>query len=123
MDVKEMMKFKNWVVVGDVLTEGKYANKILNRFKEKGYMVSGVSHKTGENVYNSIGEVPFKIEAIDLCVNPKHGINYLKEAKNLGIKYVLIQPGAESEEILSYCKEKNILAVENCALVQLSNVN
>lgn len=123
MDIREMMKFKNWVVVGDVVTEGKYANKILNRFKEKGYRVSGVSHKTGENVYDCISKVPFDIEAIDLCVNPKHGINYLKEAKELGIKYVLIQPGAESEEILSYCKENNILAIENCALVQLANIN
>lgn len=123
MDVKEMMKLKNWIVVGDVVTEGKYANKILNRFKEKGYKVSGVSHKIGENVYDSISKVPFNVEAIDLCVNSKHGINYLKEAKELGIRYVLIQPGAESEEILNYCKENNILAIENCALVQLSNIN
>lgn len=122
MDIKEIMRFKNWIVIGDVVTEGKYANKILNRFKEKGYNVSGVSHKTGENVYDSISKVPFNIEAIDLCVNPKHGINYLKEAKEFGIKYVLIQPGAGSEEILSYCKANDILAIEDCALVQLANI-
>ena len=122
MDIREMMELKNWIVIGDVVTEGKYANKILNRFNEKGYRVSGVSHKTGENVYDCIGKVPFNIEAIDLCVNPKYGINYLKEAKELGVKYVLIQPGAESEEILNYCKDNNILAIENCALVQLSNI-
>lgn len=122
MDIREMMELKNWIVIGDVVTEGKYANKILNRFKEKGYRVSGVTHKTGENVYDCIGKVPFNIEAIDLCVNPKYGIDYLKEAKELGIKYVLIQPGAESEEILNYCKENNILAIENCALVQLANI-
>lgn len=123
MDIKDMMKFKNWVVIGDVVTEGKYANRILNRFKEKGYRVSGVSHKIGENVYDCIGKVPFDVEAIDLCVNPKYGINYLKEAKELVINYVLIQPGAESEEILNYCRENNIVAIENCALVQLANIN
>ncbi|WP_300381531.1 CoA-binding protein [Clostridium sp.] len=122
MDIKEMIKLKNWVVIGDIVTEGKYANKILNRFNDKGYRVCGVSHKTGENVYDSLSKVPYKIEAIDLCVNPRYGINYLKEALTLGIKSILIQPGAESEEILKFCKENNIDAIENCALVQLANV-
>ena len=123
MDIKEMMKLKNWVVIGDVVTEGKYANKILNRFKDKGYLVSGVSHKEGREVYDSLYRVPHAIDAIDLCVNPKHGINYLKEALELGIKNVLIQPGAESEEILGFCKENNINVIENCALVQLANIS
>ena len=43
----------------------------------------------------------------------------MKEAEELGIKYVLIQPGAESNEILNYCKENSITAFEDCALVQL----
>ena len=119
MDIKELIKLENWVVIGDVTNESKYAYKILNKFKEKGYKVSGIHPKGGEGVYKTIKEVPYKINAIDLCINSKLGIEYLKEASELGIKNVLIQPGAESEEILTYCKENGINVIENCALVQL----
>lgn len=122
MDIKELIKINNWVVIGDVGNESKYAYKILNKFKEKGYIVSGVHPKGGNEIYKSLKEVPYKINAIDLCINSKLGLEYLKEANNLGIKNVLIQPGAESEEILNYCKENNINAIENCALVQLRSL-
>ena len=119
MDIKELIKEKNWAVIGDVTNESKYAYKILNKFKEKGYTVSGVHPKGGEGVYKTIKEVPYKIDAIDLCINSKVGIEYIKEAKSLGINNVLVQPGAESKEILTYCKEKGMNIIENCALVQL----
>ena len=122
MDIKELIKINNWVVIGDVGNESKYAYKILNKFKEKGYIVSGVHPKGGNEIYKSLKEVPYKINAIDLCINSKLGLEYLKEAKNLGIEKVLIQPGAESEEILNYCKENNLNAIENCALVQLNSL-
>lgn len=122
MDIKELIKTNNWVVIGDVGNESKYAYKILNKFKEKGYIVSGVHPKGGNEIYKSLNEVPYKINAIDLCINSKLGLEYLKEANNLGIENVLIQPGAESEEILNYCKENNINAIENCALVQLNSL-
>ena len=122
MDIKELIKVNNWVVIGDVSNESKYAHKIINKFKEKGYLVSGVNPKGGNEVYKSLKEVPYKINAIDLCINSKLGLEYLKEAKSLDIENVLIQPGAESEEILRYCKENNINAIENCALVQLRSL-
>lgn len=122
MDIKELIKINNWVVIGDVGNESKYAYKILNKFKEKGYIVSGVHPRGGNEIYKSLKEVPYKINAIDLCINSKLGLEYLKEAKNLGIKNILIQPGAESEEILNYCKENNLNAIENCALVQLNSL-
>lgn len=122
MDIKELIKLNNWIVIGDTANESKYAHKILKKFNEKGCTVSGVHPKGGEGVYKTIKEVPHNIDAIDLCINPKLGIEYLKEAKILGIKNVLIQPGAESEEILNYCKENGINAIENCALVQLRSL-
>ena len=35
----------------------------------------------GEGIYKTLEEVPFKIEAIDLCINPIDGLKYLREAK------------------------------------------
>ncbi len=119
MKSKNIIDFKNWVVIGDVTNPLKYANKILNKFKSKDYNVCGVHPKGGDNVYKTLNEVPYKIDAIDLCINPKVGLEFIKEANALGIKNILIQPGAESSDILNYCKENNINAIEGCALVKL----
>ncbi len=123
MKAQDFMSYKNWVVAGDVLNSTKYAFKILNSLKEAGYNVEGVNPKYGgEEAYKSLKEVPYEIDVIDLCIHPSKGINIVKEGKEVGVKYVLIQPGAESEEIINYCKENGIVAVEGCALVELSKI-
>ncbi|MFR5264229.1 CoA-binding protein [Clostridium sp.] len=114
--------FNKWVVIGDVSNEKKYAKRIYNKFKNSGYVVEGVHPKGGEGIYKTLEEVPFKIEAIDLCINPIDGLKYLREAKDLGIKNVLIQPGAGSEAISNYCNENNIRALDGCALVELGKL-
>lgn len=122
MEVSEFFSYKNWVVVGDVLNESKYASRIYHKFKNSGYNVAGVNpREKSDELYKSLREVPFKIEAIDLCINPTLGINIVKEARELSIDKILIQPGAESKEILDYCRSNKINAIENCALVQLSS--
>ena len=123
MRAHNLLKYKNWVVVGDVANPAKYANKILNRFTNQGYNVTGVNPRGNvDEVYKSLSDVPYKIEALDLCINPVAGLEIVKEAKDLGIKHILIQPGAESKEIIDYCKQNEINAIEGCALIELSQM-
>ncbi len=121
MKLQKIMQKQNWVVVGDVTNPDKYAHKILNRLKEKGYKADGAHPKGGEGVYKSITEINRPIEVVDLCINPKLGIEYVKEAASLStIEYILIQPGAESDEIIAYCEEKQISCFKGCALVGIN---
>lgn len=121
MIAQELMDYKNWVVVGDVLNSSKYAYKIFHRLEDKGYNVSGVNPRAKDgDVYKDLRTVPHSIEVIDLCINPSLGIEIVKEAKELGIKYFLIQPGAESDEILNFCRDNDLVAIEGCALFELS---
>lgn len=123
MKAEELMKYKNWVVVGGVTDKNKYAYRILSELKETGYNVKGVNPKGDSlDTYKKLKEVDYKIDVLDLCINPMEGIKIVKEAHEQGINNILIQPGAESNEILDYCKDKGINAVEGCALVQLSNL-
>ena len=122
MKASEMLDYKNWAVVGSVTNNTKYAYKILFALKNAGYVVTGVNPRAKEDeICKSLSEVDYKIDVLDLCINPKVGIEIVKEAKELGIDKILIQPGAESEEILNYCKENDITAVQGCALVELSH--
>lgn len=121
MQAQELLNYKNWVVVGDVLNSSKYAYRILNSLKQESFNVEGVNPRDSSgSLHKSLKEVNYKIEILDLCINPITGLNIVKEAKELGIDKVLIQPGAESEDIIEYCRNNGITAIEGCALVELS---
>ncbi|AKA71285.1 MULTISPECIES: CoA-binding protein [Clostridium] len=123
MTAHELLNYKNWVVVGDILKEEKYAFKILNQLKNAGFNVEGVNPRdTTGKVCKSLDEVTFDVDVIDLCINPVVGLKIVQDAENLNIKRILIQPGAGSTDILSLCKNKGIIAIEGCALVELGNL-
>ncbi|QZY53761.1 CoA-binding protein [Crassaminicella profunda] len=121
MNGQELLKDKNWVVVGDVLNPSKFAYKIKNRLTEAGYNVFLVNprDKSGE-VFSGLEDIHEQVDVIDLCINPHIGMEIMEEAYALGIHKVLIQPGAGSEEIISFCKEKDMVCIESCVLVELS---
>lgn len=121
MKAEELMNYKNWAVVGDVSNSIKYAYKILQELKQNGYNASGVNpREKSESIYRNLKDVNYKIDVVDLCINPVMGLGILKEVRDLNIDKVLIQPGAGSNEILDYCRKNGITAIEGCALVELS---
>jgi len=113
MDLKEVMEQKNFVVVGNTVDEGKYAYKIKNKMKEKGYRVSAVGKELA-----SINDVDGDIDIVDLCINPVKGLQMIKECRK-DFKAVVIQPGAESQELTEYLKSNGIAYLEGCLLVGL----
>lgn len=121
MKAANFLYYKNWIVVGDVCHEEKYAFKILNSLKKAGYNAVGVNPRdTSGKAYKALNEVPIKAHVLDLCINPKVGIDVVKMALELGIDKILIQPGAESEEILNFCDDSGIDAVKGCAIEELT---
>ena len=114
MDLKEIMQQKVFVVVGDTLNEEKYAYKIKDGLIKAGYEVYAVGKEL-----ESINDVCGEIDIIDLCIHPAKGIKLLKECKKK-YKCVVIQPGAESDEIIEYLTSNNLPYIEGCILVGLS---
>lgn len=123
MEAYDFLEYKNWAVAGSVLNQDKYAYKIFNRLKNKGYNVVGIKPGTEEkDVFSNIKDIPYKVEVLDLCINPIKGLDIVKEASKIGINKILIQPGSGSSEIINFCRENNINAIEGCALVELSKL-
>lgn len=64
----------------------------------------------------SLNEIPGDLDIIDLCIHPAKGIKLLQECKK-PFRCIVIQPGAESPEILQYLQEQNLPYIEGCLLV------
>lgn len=123
MHGQEMLKQRNWAVVGDVLNQNKFAAIIKERLIKNNYRVFPVNPRSkSEEVYKSLKEINGDIDVIDLCINPKTGLEIVREAHELGIKKIFIQPGAGSEDIIKFCQEQGMDVFEGCVLVELGKL-
>ena len=95
-------------VVGVSADTKKYGHKIFRDLLKSEYDVVGVNPKGGtildQEIATNLEEVPRETQLLILVVPPEVGISVVREAKDLGITNIWLQPGAESEEIVEYAK-------------------
>ena len=113
MNLKNVMEYSNFVVVGNTLLEEKYAYKIKHQLINHGYNVESV----GKELV-SINDVKNEIDVLVLCIHPALGIKLLEE-NSKDVKAVVVQPGAESKEVLAFLNANNYQFIEACVLVGL----
>jgi predicted CoA-binding protein len=114
MDIKEIMQLHNFVVLGNTVTPDRYAAMIKTGLEEHGYTVAGVGKELP-----SVNDVPFDIDVIDLCINPKEGLRLLRE-NTKPFKCIVIQPGASDEKLLEWLDEHKKPYIDGCLLTGLS---
>lgn len=114
MKLDQVMKQKNFVVIGNTLNEDKYAYKIKHALLEHNYHVQAVGKELA-----SINDVEGEIDIIDLCINSKEGLRLLQECKK-EFKSIVIQPGAEGPELIEYLESNNIPYINGCLLVGIT---
>lgn len=114
MELPEIMQQRVFAVAGDTLNEEKYAYKIKKGLLEHGYTV----HSVGKELA-SFNDIADDIDIIDLCINPAKGLKLIQECKK-PFKCIVIQPGAESEELIVYLNSNKIPYIQGCVLVGLS---
>ncbi|MFC2061411.1 CoA-binding protein [Elusimicrobiota bacterium] len=113
-----------FVVAGSFKDESKYAYKILMALSKKGKSAYPVNPKGGlvgaAKCYESLKEVPARIEAVSLVTPPAVTEDIVKECKEMKIKYVWMQPGAESSEAIEFCEKNGIQAIyRDCLYIKL----
>lgn len=109
MELKDILSYKNIVVVGDTLNSEKTAYQIKKKLIENNYNVFPVYKEILD-----INDVE-NIDLIILCINPIKGLQILKSLKK-DFKAVLIQDGASSEDIINYLNEAKKPYIHGCML-------
>ena len=114
MNLKEIMAEKVFAVLGDTLNSKKYAYKIKNGLIDHGY----TTYSVGKEL-QSLNDIDEEIDIIDLCINPVKGLALLQECRKT-FKCIVIQPGAESDDLMQYLDENKMPYINGCILVGLS---
>jgi predicted CoA-binding protein len=110
-------------LVGATNDSRKYGNIIYRDLKRKGISVYGINPKAttidGDKAYHTIEELGFSPDIINFVVPPQVGFAMVKELVQKNYNYFWFQPGAESEEIISFLEanSKEYLAYA-CVMVE-----
>lgn len=110
MEMKDVMQQQVFAVVGDTLNPEKYACIIKNRMQDAGYTVYAVGKELP-----SLNDIPGDIDVIDLCIHPVKGLKLMQECKK-SFRCIVIQPGADSPELLAYLDENHLPYLHGCLL-------
>ncbi|MGL4792027.1 MAG: CoA-binding protein [Anaerotignaceae bacterium] len=111
MELSQVMEQKTFLVVGDTENKEKFAYKIKTGLEEKGFTV----FDTDKN-FSNLENLPENIDILDLCINAGKGLQFMQNNKK-NFKCIVIQPGAESEQLKSYLKSNGYTFIESCLLV------
>lgn len=121
--VKDFLKQKKFVVAGSFRNETKYAYKILKTLVKKGYEVYPVNPRfsdvDGVKCYKSVSDIPFDIDVVNVVTPPSVTETIIKECREKSIKRVWLQPGAENEAAIKFCRDNNIDVIHGlCVMLE-----
>lgn len=114
MDLEAVMKQRRFAVLGDTLNPEKYAYKIKSGLQKAGYTVYAVGKEL-----SSLNDIPGDIDVIDLCIHPVKGLKLLQENRK-PFRCIVIQPGADSPELLQWLQAQKLPYLHGCLLLGLS---
>ena len=123
--ILELLKNKDVKIalIGATNDSTKYGNIIYRDLKKKNIIIYGINPKAttidGDRAYHTIEELGFIPDILNIVIPPSIGLPLIKNAIQSGYDKFWLQPGAESEEIITLLEEsgKNFLA-HACVMVE-----
>jgi predicted CoA-binding protein len=125
--VEEFFKLDGLAVVGASKNRMKFGNKAYRDLKAKGYAVVPVHPREetveGERCYRDIASLPKNVRGLVLVVPQVVTERVVRQAKAAGITHVWMQPGAESDEAVAFCRANDVTVIEGqCIMMHAAPV-
>ena len=116
---------ETFAVVGASTNRAKFGNKVLRCYQRNGFTVFPVNPREDEveglKAYASLSDLPEAVHGISIITPPAVTESVVAEAIELGIPFVWMQPGAESNTAIEACEQNGIAVIAGgpCVLVEL----
>jgi predicted CoA-binding protein len=121
--IDEYMKCGPYAVVGASPDRNKYGNKVLRAYMQRGFTVYPINPKADEveglKAYPDLASLPEQVSGISVITPPPITEQVVDAAALSGVRYVWMQPGAESPEAVRKAEEHGmkVIADGSCFLV------
>jgi predicted CoA-binding protein len=112
---------KTVAVVGASSDRGKFGNKAVRAFQTQGYRVIPINPNEpqveGLRTYASVLDVPEAIDMATVYVQPSVAVGLLDDFEKKGIPEIWVNPGAESDELLTEARRRNLNVIAACSII------
>ncbi|MDY3982869.1 MAG: CoA-binding protein [Veillonellaceae bacterium] len=123
MTIDQAKKYKVWAVLGATARKEKFGYKIYKHMKDMGYRVYAVNPNVkeidGDPCYTSLSQVPDTLDMVDFVVPERVGKEAVSECKQLGVKGLWLQPGADKPSVVAEADTLGMPYIKDCVLVQI----
>ena len=121
--IKDFLAQRRFAVCGSFRNESKPAYRILKTLKEKDHEVFPVNPRLEEvmgiSCYRSVKGIPGGVDVADIVTPPGITEKIVMECREAGIGRVWMQPGAESEKAINFCRQNNIKVLHGvCVMME-----
>ena len=108
-------------IIGASSNRSKYANKCVRAYIERGDTVYPIHpaqpEVEGLKTYRSVLDVPGDIDIASFYVAPNVGLRIIEEVAQKGIPQVILNPGAQSDELLQRAEQLGVKAKVACTII------
>ena len=115
------MDQKTVAVVGASADRAKYGNMAVRAYVKQGWTVHPVNPGTqrieGLPVYSRLADVPGPVDRVSLYLPPEQGMTVLDQVAELKPDGFFVNPGAESEALLTRARELGLEPIVACSIV------
>jgi predicted CoA-binding protein len=111
------------VIIGASADRRKFGNKAVRAYLHSGWEVLPVNPRGGriENVpvLTSLGDAPRPVDRVLLYLPPETGLTVLAGIAALAPAEFIVNPGAESDELLAEAERLGLEPLQACGIIEV----
>ena len=116
---------KTVAIVGASRDHSKYGNKSIRAHLAEGWDVFPINPNGTEienlRAYKSLDDLPVKPYRVSLYLPPEIGVSILPQVAAASPEEFFVNPGAESDELITKAKQLGLCPIVACSIVNLGH--